>query len=489
MDTAADLRVLLASQYPLLLVTARDERRFLGLLGAATGPGLPVWVWSAASGLTRDGSDPVYGTADPRRALAFVADLRQPGVFVFTDAHHPLQDPVTLRAVKDAAQAARKGQTLVLAGPRMPMPPELEGVAVPWTMRPPGRTEMAAMVRRTIEDLTATRTTVGITATAETAIVDALSGLTMADAERLLQRAVVRDGHLGPDDILYLRTEKAEMLNTDGVLELIERHPAGLGALGGLGNLKDWLRLRGAAMEAGSTGRIRLDPPRGILMTGVPGCGKSLAAKAVAGEWRRPLVLLDPSRLYGRYVGESEERLRAALASIEAMSPVVLWIDEIEKGFATAGEGDGGVSRRVLGTFLRWMQERPDGVFVVATANDVASLPPEFLRKGRFDEVFFVDLPGPEARRAILAANLRQREQEPGRFDLRALAALGDGFSGAELEAAVVGALYRAFGAGREPTTEEVAAELRGTIPLSVSRAEDVARLRAWAAARAVPAD
>jgi AAA+ superfamily predicted ATPase len=489
-DTSADLRVLLASQYPLLLVSARDERRLLRLLrGAAAGLGLPVWVWSAAAGLAREGGDPIYGTADPRRAVAFIGDLGEPGVFVLTDAHHPLQDPVTLRAVKDAAQAAGKGQTLVLAAPRMAMPPELEGVAVPWTMRPPGRAEMAAMVRRAVEDLTVTRATVGLTAAEEAAVVDALSGLTMADAERLLQRAVVRDGHLGPDDILYLRSEKADMLNTDGVLELTERHPAGLDALGGLGNLKKWLRLRGAALEAGSTGRIRLDPPRGILMTGVPGCGKSLAAKAVAGEWRRPLVLLDPSRLYGRFVGESEERLRAALASIEAMTPVVLWIDEIEKGFATAGDGDGGVSRRVLGTFLRWMQERPDGVFVVATANDVASLPPEFLRKGRFDEVFFVDLPGPEARRAILAANLRQREQEPGRFDLDALAALGDGFSGAELEAAVVGALYRAFGAGREPTTEEVAAELRATVPLSVARAEDVARLRAWAAVRAVPAD
>lgn len=486
MDTSADLRVLLASQYPLLLVAARDEQRFLGLLRrAAAGLGLPVWVWSAASGLARDGHEPMYGTADPRRALAFVGDLTDPGVFVFTDAHHPLQDPVTLRAVKDAAQRAQRGQTVVLTAPRLEVPPELESVAVPWTLRPPGRDELAAMVRRTVEDLTATRTEVRLGAADEAAVVDALAGLTMAAAERLLQRAVVRDGSLTAADVAYLRAEKAEMLNTDGVLELVERHPGGLASVGGAGRLKEWLALRGRALQAPAAG---IDPPRGILLTGVPGCGKSLIAKALASDWRRPLVLLDPSRLYGRYVGESEARLDAALASVEAMRPVVLWIDEIEKGFAAGGEGDGGVSRRLLGTFLRWLQERGDGVFVVATANDVASLPPEFLRKGRFDEVFFVDLPDGGSRRAILSAHLAARGQDPASFDLDRLAGLAEGFSGAEIEAAVVGALYRALGAGRPPGTEEVAAEIEGTVPLSVSRSEDVARLRAWASHRAVPA-
>jgi hypothetical protein len=488
-DTSADLRVLLASQYPLLLVAARDEQRLLGLLRrAAAGLGLPLWVWSAAAGLARDGGEPMYGTAEPRRALAFIADLRDPGVFVLTDAHHPLRDPITLRAVKDAAQRADRGQTIVMTAPRMEVPPELESLAVPWILRPPDRAELAAMVRRTVEDLTATRRPVHLTASEEAGIVDALAGLTMAGAERLLQRAVVRDGSLGPDDIAYLRREKAEMLNTDGVLELVERHAGGLTGVGGLDRLKEWLEIRTAAVGSGRVDRMGLDAPRGILLTGVPGCGKSLVAKAMASEWHRPLVLLDPSRLYGRYVGESETRLQSALDTVQAMRPAVLWIDEIEKGFAAGGEGDGGVSRRLLGTFLRWLQERDDGVFVVATANDVVSLPPEFLRKGRFDETFFVDLPGPDARRAILSAHLADRGRDPAQFDLDLLVRISDGFSGAELEAAVVGAHYRAFGADRDPATAELAAEIEGTVPLSVSRAEDVARLRAWATNRAVPA-
>jgi len=486
-DTSADLLVLLRSQYPLLLVAARDEQRLLGMLRrAATDLGLPVWVWSAATGLARDGKDPMYGTADPRRALAFVADLTDAGIFVFTDAHHPLRDPVTLRAVKDAAQRADSGQTIVLTAPRPGMPPELESIAVPWTLRPPDRGEMAGLVRRTVEDLAATRAEVHLEAGEEACLVEALAGLTMADAERLLQRAVVRDGALDADDIAYLRRQKAEMLNADGILELVERHPGGLEGVGGLSHLKEWLGIRSAALAAGR--RTGLDAPRGILLTGVPGCGKSLIAKALASEWHRPLVLLDPSRLYGRFVGESEGRLTTALGGVEAMSPVVLWIDEIEKGFATGGDGDGGVSRRLLGTFLRWLQERPDGVFVVATANDVASLPPEFLRKGRFDEVFFVDLPGIPARRNILTSHLKSRGQDPARFDLDESAALSEGFSGAEIEAAVVGALYRAFGAGHDPTAEDLTAEVKATVPLSVSRAEDIARLRAWAATRAVPA-
>jgi SpoVK/Ycf46/Vps4 family AAA+-type ATPase len=481
---------LLRSQYPLILAEARDEQRLLGLLRrAASEMRLPVWTWTAARGLARDGMEPLYGTVPALRALAFVADLPDPGLFVFVDAHHAIEDPVVLRAVKDAAQQAESGQTVLLAGPGLEIPPELESLAVPWTLRPPGKAEIARMVRRTVEDLTARRMAVAVDARSETELVGALVGLTMADAEKLLQRAVLRDGTLTSDDVAYLREAKAELLNADGILELVESHVGSLDEVGGLGRLKGWLRLRGRAVDSGFIESVGLDPPRGILLTGVPGCGKSLVAKSLATTWRRPLVLLDPSRLYGRFVGESETRLRSALATVDAMSPAVLWIDELEKGFASGGEGDGGVSRRILGTFLRWLQDRPDGVFVVATANDVASLPPEFLRKGRFDEVFFVDLPGVAARRAIFSVHLGSRRQDPEESDLDKLAEVSDGFSGAEIEAVVVGALYRAFAADRDLTTEELIAEIEATVPLSVSRAEDVAGLRAWAARRAVPAD
>ncbi len=229
-----------------------------------------------------------------------------------------------------------------------------------------------------------------------------------------------------------------------------------------------------------------LDPPRGVLLTGVPGCGKSLVAKTLAQTWGLPLVLLDPSRLYSKYIGESEQRLTAALATVEAMAPAVLWIDEIEKGLASSGEADGGVSKRLLGTFLRWMQERSGDVFMVATANDVSALPPELLRRGRFDEIFFVDLPGTDERAEIFSIHLAKRGQDPSRFDLAPLVAKSDGFSGAELETVVVGALYRAYADEGVLTTDSLMRELEDTVPLSVSRREDIASLRNWADGRAV---
>jgi hypothetical protein len=488
-DNSADLRVLLRSQNPLVLVETRDEQRFLRLLRrVAEGLGLPVWTWSSARGLARDGHDPVYRTMDPRMALAFVADVGDPGVFVFVDAHHAIADPVVLRAVKDTAQQAEGGQTIVLTGPERQVPPELEGLGVPWTLRPPTEAELARLVRRTVEDLAMRGMTASIGAGEEADLVNALRGVTLADAERLLQQAVLRDGVLGPDDVPYVRSEKAELLNADGILELISSHPGTLDEVGGMDHLKSWLHIRGAAFRSGRGKAEGLDPPRGMLLTGIPGCGKSLIAKALANSWDRPLVLLDPSRLYGKYVGESEQRMQSALETVGAMAPAVLWIDEVEKGFAVGGDGDGGVSRRLLGTFLRWLQERPEGVYVVATANDVAALPPELLRKGRFDEIFFVDLPGPIARCEILRHHLRTRSHDPSQFDLDKLTEITDGFSGAEIEAVVVGALYRAFGAEAELTTDELVAEVQHTVPLSISRAEDVSRLRAWASGRAVSA-
>lgn len=489
MDTVADLRVLLTSAYPLILAEARDEQRLMAALRtAARELRLPVWTWTAARGLARDGHDPQYGTADAGRALAFVADLTDPGVFVFADAHHALTDPVVLRSVKDGALGAERGQTMVLTAPRREVPPELEGLAIPWRLRPPSDEELAALVRRTTDDLAMRGMTIGFGIAGHGELVAALRGLTLGDAERLLQRAVLRDGALRPDDVEYLRRARAELLNTDGVLELLERETGSLADVGGLDGLKRWLAVRGAARGSDRAGEMGIDPPRGMLLTGVPGCGKSLVAKSLATTWRVPLVLLDPSRVFRKYVGESEQRLAGALDTVDAMAPVVLWIDEVEKGFANSTGGDGGVAARLLGTFLRWLQDRPDGVFVVATANDVSALPPELLRKGRFDEVFFVDLPEPGARRDILAHHLWARGHDPVGFDLDKVVEITEGFSGAELEALVVGALYRAFGAGADLTSEELIAEAEGTAPLSVTRAEDVARLRAWADGRAVRA-
>jgi hypothetical protein len=488
MDNAADLRVLFGSAYPLVFAATRDEGRFMALLRAeANKAGLPVWMWTAAHGLARDGFDPQYGTRNLVTALAFVADLSDPGVFVFADAHPALEDPVVVRAVKDAAGAVDPGQTILLTGPDPAIPAELEGLAVAWELRPPGQEELRALLDRTIADLEARRVPVRLDTDGVDALAASLKGLDLGAAERMIQQAVLHDGALGPDDVAFVNAGKFAALGVDGALELIESERRTIDAVGGMNGLKEWLRVRGAAFRSHRASDLGIEPPRGVLLTGVPGCGKSLIAKTLAATWGIPLLLLDPGRIYRKYVGESEQRLDRALDVADAMAPTVLWIDEIEKGFA-AGDGDGGVSTRVLGTFLRWLQDRPAGVFVVATANDVSALPPELLRKGRFDEIFFVDLPGDAARAEILRGQLTHRGHAPEGFDIDKLVAITQGFSGAEIEALVVGALYRAFAAGGDLVTEELIAEAEATVPLSRSRSEDVAALRAWAEGRTVKA-
>jgi hypothetical protein len=478
-DNTADLKVLLVSRYPLILAGEQDEQRFMGLLRRASHDlGLAVWVWSSTHGLVRDGMQPQYGTSDAGTALEFVGGVPDPGVFAFLDPAPLLRDPVTVRRIKELAQSARPGMTLVFAGAHLDCPTELDGLVVPWSLPPPSQDELETLVRDTIRQLTERNMTV--------ALGDSLRGLSGAAALRLVQQAAFSDGRLDASDLPAVRAAKAQLLDADGPLELVQGTGT-LDAVGGMARLKEWLAVRAKAMgpEAAAAG---IDPPRGVLLTGVPGCGKSLVAKTVAGAWGLPLLLLDPARLFGPYVGQTEQRLQAALDSAEAMSPAVLWMDEIEKGFGGgAGTGDSGVSARLLGTFLRWMQDRPPGVFIVATANEVTSLPPEFLRKGRFDEIFFVDLPTAAEREAIFRLHLAKRGHDPTGFDLAALAAATDGFSGAEIEAVVVGASYRAFAAGRPLTGADLQAEIEGTVPLSRGRAEDLSALRTWAAGRAVP--
>ncbi|RZV46119.1 MAG: AAA family ATPase, partial [Acidimicrobiia bacterium] len=385
--------------------------------------------------------------------------------------------------VKELAQAAREGQTIVLTAPSRTIPEELNGLALPWNLSPPGDEELRRLVRRTLDDLVERRFTVDIDDGGIDRLVAAVRGISLREAEQLIQQAAFRDGQFTGGDIADVRRAKAELLSADGILELVESEVGTLDQVGGLDGLKHWLGIRRAAHQDGG-----MEAARGILLTGIPGCGKSFVAKTLARTWELPLVLLDPSRLYRPYVGETEQRLQEALRSIDALAPAVLWIDEIEKGFAAGGMSDSGVSQRLLGTFLRWMQERSPGVFLVATANDVSSLPPELLRKGRFDEIFFVDLPDGPARREIFDLHLAKRDIELSELELERLARSSTGFSGAEIEAAVVGALYRAFAADRAILGSDIEAEMAATVPLSVARAEDVLALREWANSRAVAA-
>lgn len=485
MDNASDLRLLLQSRYPLIVAEMQDEKRFIAILRkAAEEAGLPIWFWSATRGLALDGHPAQYDTADPKKALNVISQLTDPAVFVLADVHHAMSDPSVVRQIKEIAQWAARGKTVVLTSPRRVLPPELEGLALPWTLKPPAKEEIEELVTRTLGDLEQRKFPIQLGDQEKASLVDAVKGLSLLEAEQVIQQAALRDGVLSAEDLPFIRGAKAELLEAGGCLELVESDYGTLDQVGGMESLKDWLRLRGRAMEA-KAAEFGLEAPRGVLVTGVPGCGKSLVAKTLARTWGVPLILLDPSRLYGPYVGESEQRLHDSLATVEAMSPVVLWVDEIEKGFATTAEGDAGVSRRILGTFLRWMQDRPQGVFMVATCNDVSALPPELLRKGRFDEIFFVDLPDTEERVAVLRLHLQKRKRDPGKFGIDELAAETQGFSGAELEAAIVGAMYRAYAEGREIEHKDLLEEVRSTSPLSETRAEDVARLRAWASGRA----
>ncbi len=486
MDNARDFGVLLDSACTLVLVETAEEERSLDLIRRqAADRGLPVWTWSTARALTRDGGTPQYGTDTVHQALAAIGSLPGPGVFVVADGHHALVDPTVVRRVKELTATFDETRTLVMTAPTHVIPPELASTAHVWRLRPPDTGELEALVGRTLAALEGRGFTIRLDNSGRARIVTSLRGLSLSQAEHLLHRVTVRDGILQEGDIPALRLAKAQLFADDGVLELVETESIPLDKVGGLDHLKQWLEVRG---------RVLMDPvpglplPRGVLLTGVPGCGKSLAAKAVAAAWGLPLVLLDPARLFDRYVGGSEEKLRGALSAIEAMSPAVLWIDEVEKGFSAGNESDGGVTARMLGTFLRWLQERPDGVFLVATANNVLALPPEFLRRGRFDEIFFVDLPDQEDRAGILRTHLELRSLPVDEFGINELAHATAGFSGAEIEAAIVGGMYRSLGGEGHLDHELLLTEIGRTVPLSRVRASEVTALRHWAQGKAVRA-
>jgi SpoVK/Ycf46/Vps4 family AAA+-type ATPase len=375
----------------------------------------------------------------------------------------------------------------VLSGSAVELPKEAEHHAVRYALSLPGPAELRDVLRTVLDSLRKTsQVRVTLDPDELETLIQTLAGMTVNQARQAIAWAALKSGQLGPEEIAFIRERKLAALRESGPLEYFPVEDNRF-SLAGFANLKQWLERAqlGFSPEARA---LNLDPPKGILLVGVQGCGKSLAAKVIARSWSLPLLKLDAGSLYDKYIGESEKNLRRATAQAEAMAPVVLWIDEIEKGLSSdGGDGDGGVSRRMLGSFLTWLQEKRADVFVVATANDVFSLPPELLRKGRFDELFFVDLPQPEERARILEIHLELRRQDPKDFDLPALVAATDGFSGAELEQAVIASLYRALHAKQPLTTELLLEELAETVPLSVSRREDVERLREVARDRFVP--
>jgi AAA+ superfamily predicted ATPase len=489
------LEVALRARVPLIaLVTpeeARAEERLLIPLAREWREGR-LFAWSTTRGYRYLGGEPGaehddLPAPDPLTALDVVAAYEEPALFVLKDFHHYLDNAALQRKLRDlAGELISQGKHILFLGPRFRSPEDLEKQILTLDYPPPGLDELAELLAALETDLGPESQVVQLTPEGRERLLKAALGLTLAEAETVIAKALVRDGALTDDGVDLILAEKKQIVRRSGILEFYETGEA-LEDVGGLGALKSWLRRRHQAFSEDAR-EYGLPTPKGILLLGVQGCGKSLVAKAISREWRMPLLRLDMGRVFGKYVGESEAAIRRVAQTAEAVAPAILWIDEIEKGFAgsTSEAHDTGVSARVLGSFLTWMQEKQKPVFVFATANQIRHLPPELLRKGRFDELFFVDLPGSAERAEIFAVHLRKRKRSPERYDLALLTEKTEGFTGAEIEQVVNEALYAAYSDGRRELEQaDLTAATGEVIPISVTMREAISGMRNWAATRA----
>ena len=491
-DNLHDLALIIKSRFPLVVVETSEEVRMMKLLErAANLEGWPLFVWSIADGIRRiPRTDVITQTYEFQAALRHIDKTPQNGIYAMLDAQPYFEDPVNVRLVKEIAQDYYKtARTLVFVGQRIELPSDLQRMSARFCLPLPDTQEIRELIReeaRSWEE--AEGAAIKGQQQALDLLVQHLAGMCRDDAQRLVRHAIRDDAAITLQDIQRVLRFKREALGDGGLLDF-ELDTGSFADVGGLKTLKRWLELRRPALTGDAT-KLGVDAPKGVLLLGVQGAGKSLAAKAIAGSWGLPLMRLDFAVLYNKFHGETERNLRQSLTQAEAMAPCVLWIDEIEKGLASDSAGsDGGVSRRVLGTLLTWMAERKSRTFLVATSNDVSQLPPELLRKGRMDEIFFVDLPEHSVREDIFRIHLKKRALDPERFDVAQLAQTAVGFSGAEIEQALIAAIYEALAQKQALATAHVLAEIARTRPLSVVMAEKVAGLREWAAGRTVRAD
>ena len=539
-DALARLKVLINSSTPIVAMETVEEVRAITLVRSACAElNMAVFEWSIADGLVRSGShtpvtpanepaaaprstrsqlspeaarlagavlsalgteipsaasssQAIYDTRDPAKVLAHLESMTLEAVFILKDFHRHMEDPVVVRRLRDVGQKfSENRRTLILTGPSLSLPPELGSLVEFLDLPLPDVQRLRQIIQETYQRLAKTYTLqLKLQADGVDAMATNLRGLTEEEAERAISQALVARYALCPESITDVLEAKKDLLKRTGMLEFVEASDT-MANIGGLENLKNWLAMRRGAWEEKAR-EFGLDPPRGVIILGVQGCGKSLCARAVAGEWKLPLVKFDTSAIFDKYVGETEKRVRRVFRVAEGLAPCVLWIDELEKVFAGSGPDsasvDAGVSSRMLGSFLGWMQDRKAPVFVAATCNNVNALPPELIRKGRFDELFFVDLPNQTERKQIFSIQLAKRKRNPAEFDLDRVAAAAKGYSGAEIDAAVQTAMYVSYSSKQPMTAQTLRDALAQTVPLSATRAEDIDALRAWAEQRAVPA-
>jgi SpoVK/Ycf46/Vps4 family AAA+-type ATPase len=491
---------LLRTGHPCIRIADPAEPEVMSIIREVTDEQrLTRWCWSLPRGLYDDTIRDARAEDDSNAPVAAMAALaRLPGRFcaVMFDLAPHLRD-----GEKDAVAARRllrelifhfeqTGSHLILLDGGDALPWDVKQVSTPLEILPPDDKKLRKIVKETFNTLLERdRGRFKADKDAVDPIVRNLRGLTVRQARRVVSEAILEDNVLDQRDITAVLTAKRNLLQDSGLLQYVDV-PVSLDEIGGMRNLKVWLARRREALSEKAQ-QFGIKPPRGVLMLGVQGAGKSLSAKAVATAWQRPLLRLDVGSLFDKYIGETERRLRDTLRQAERMAPIILWIDEIEKAFASAAaqSADGGVSKRMFATLLTWMQDHTAPVFLIATANDIDALPPELLRKGRFDEIFFVDLPRLEARHQILTIHLQKRGRDPKAFDVDSLAEAAEGYSGAEIEQAVAAALIDAYSAREEVGTAHVLAAIRASKPLSEQMAEKIAQLRQKWAPRCVPAD
>lgn len=491
-----DLYNLVASRHRLLTVHSTDEQvEFEAILDVARLMERVVQDWTPTSGVrvfSPFSSEPaaVSGTTKPEHAIQYFIRQNQTAICCMRGVASFSHQPLFRRLLRDyLEQADGERQCLILMDDES-LHPRIHRLAAPWHPGLPDQTELAQIVRATWR-----RVRGGAVADMDELIegdldqlVMNLSGLTRSEADRVVE-SVVLDPQRESTDLQKIIEAKRRMLESSGSLESMTID-FDISEVGGLRGLKRWLAKRRGAFSDQAR-EFGIEPPRGVLMLGVPGTGKSLCARAVAADWGMPLLRLDPGMLYQKFVGESENQLRQAIQQAEAMAPAILWIDEIEKAFASASatSADGGLSQRMFGTLLSWMQDHREQIFIVATANDISALPPELMRKGRFDEVFFIDLPASDARRQIFRIHLQRRGRDPERFRLDELADASEALTGAEIEESIKGGLFEAYSENRELNTEDILKEIAETCPLSLLMSERIESLRKWAANRCIPAD
>lgn len=495
LDDVRDLEILVRAHHPVIVLEADEASRASTLVQwVADRLGLTFFSYRADHGLQRPDL-PAFsaeGTKDPLKCLDFVLQGHTENLFFLNGFAGRLDDEaIQSKLLLIAERLFEHRGAVFIPCTEAQVPAELRHVVSTFRLSTPSPEQYYAVVKQVLEDVHARMPLrVKLSSSEVGRLLHQLRGLTLFEVKKVLTKIVVEDHEFTADDIPKIAEAKKQIVERSGVLEYFSAQER-MTEIAGLTNLKSWLGKRKIAFtDPDSAKRFGLSPPRGILLLGVQGCGKSLCAKAIASEWGLPLVRLDPSSLYNKFFGESEKNLKRATRTAEQLAPVVLWIDEMEKAFAQGEQGDdSGTSARIFGSFLHWMQEKAPGVFVIATCNDITKLPPELMRKGRFDEIFFVDLPSAEIRAAILSVHLTRRQRDPEHFDLARLAELTEGFSGAELEQVVLSALYTAFAGRSDLTQAHLEQEIERTVPLSETAAEKIETLRAWSVGRTVPAD